>query len=218
MQRRKYLAALGSAAAGGAAMMGTGAFNTVLADRTMSVNVAGDGGAYLSFIPSDAGQARTQNSNGAYADITGNTLEIQFDSNADVAGNGLNDDAVTRFYDVFEIKNRGANDVFIWVDGSTVPNGVSFINSNPPIVQDGTESTGSGLVDSQPPSNFTDKPPVPEPAKHFVPVGRVMDGISINVDTSAGGLTTGNYDVTFRAERKSTFDTGSGNWDTYNLP
>ncbi|HKL28377.1 MAG TPA: hypothetical protein VJ898_03820, partial [Natrialbaceae archaeon] len=51
MDRRKFLVGMGSLAAGGAAVMGTGAFNSTDIRREVSVNVADDNQAYVSFDP-----------------------------------------------------------------------------------------------------------------------------------------------------------------------
>jgi hypothetical protein len=123
MQRRKYLAAIGSLAAGGAAITGSGAFSSVSADRDMTVNVADDANAFLSF-------ELTGQANSDYAQITGssdNTLEIALDgsitdSDGNPEGSGVNNDAYTLIRDIFKITNQGTSTVYVGVDGSDLPN------------------------------------------------------------------------------------------------
>ncbi len=51
MQRRNFILGLGTATAGGSALLGSGAFTSVSADRDISVNVAGDNSAFLRMTP-----------------------------------------------------------------------------------------------------------------------------------------------------------------------
>jgi hypothetical protein len=107
MQRRKYLAALGSLAAGGAAIGGTGAFSSVSAERTVSVAVATDDDSYLGLNPTDE-----------RASLNSGELELDFAS-SDVKGatnaEGLNPNSRTTFLDLFEIVNRGEDPAFVAV-------------------------------------------------------------------------------------------------------
>jgi hypothetical protein len=97
MQRRKYLAALGSLAAGGAAIGGTGAFDGVAADRTVSVDLKGDANANLVLDPiSD------------YAFYNNGQLELAF--------NDLNANARNRFHDVFRVENTNDEPIGIFID------------------------------------------------------------------------------------------------------
>jgi hypothetical protein len=98
MQRRKYLAAIGSLAAGGAAAMGTGAFDNVTAPRSVNVSMVGDASASLSLNP--ISQYANQNSDGE--------LTLNF-------GN-INPGADVEFFDVFEIQNAGDKGVAIFLD------------------------------------------------------------------------------------------------------
>jgi hypothetical protein len=104
MQRRKYLAALGSLAAGGAAGIGTGAFTTVKADRGVTVDIVGDSQAYLALNPTGDRASTTPEGE----------LNLDFAS-SDEGSNGLNPNGATQFHDVFSIKNQGDNDVVVGV-------------------------------------------------------------------------------------------------------
>ncbi|MGB9964500.1 hypothetical protein [Halobacterium hubeiense] len=99
MQRRKFIAGMGSLAAAGAAGIGTGAFSSVSANRDVSVSVVGDGDAYLRMVP-DGSQ---------YASLANNgELTISFDS--------LNANATSEFYDVFAIQNKGDQNIALFLD------------------------------------------------------------------------------------------------------
>lgn len=101
-KRRKFLTGLGALAAGSAAAVGTGAFDSVRAERSINVSVTGDSGAYLAF------DASTSN----YAQETSDTIALQFDgSNPGQNGSGLNANADTFVKNVFRIKNQGTNRV-----------------------------------------------------------------------------------------------------------
>ncbi|WP_180271823.1 DUF1102 domain-containing protein [Halorubrum persicum] len=104
---------MGSLAAGGAAAMGTGAFTSVQADRDISVEVAGDASAYLQMYAPDSSLE-----NGEYATgpnesgSTNNQLTINFDGNATThSGSGINADAISRFDEVFKVRNEGTQEV-----------------------------------------------------------------------------------------------------------
>ena len=96
--RRKFLAGLGALASGSAAAVGTGAFTSVSANRTLSVETAGDVDAYLGLDASVS----------PHANQSGGTMEFQFDGSSEAAsGQGLNDNADTTFTDVLRIENQG---------------------------------------------------------------------------------------------------------------
>jgi hypothetical protein len=123
MQRRKYLAAFGSLAAGGAAMMGTGAFTSVTADRTVEVNVAGDASAYLGLEPVSASP------NSAYVDVSGGEVSFDFsDSNSNVGGDGFNPDATTRVNDLLRVTNQGTQAANFWANIENLGAGSDFVS------------------------------------------------------------------------------------------
>ncbi len=104
MQRRKFLTAMGSLAAGGAAAMGTGAFNFANVERGVGVNIADDSSAFLAL-----------NATSPYADGTGDKLTIEFDGDSGVDGSGINKDSDYSFTGVFSIKNQGSQSVGVWI-------------------------------------------------------------------------------------------------------
>jgi hypothetical protein len=114
MQRRKFIASIGSVAAGAAAVTGTGAFTSTTAERSVEVSVAADSDSFLALNP--AGGA-----NGAYAEQTGDesTLEFNFDEQAsNEGGQGLNPDATTVIAKIFTIANQGTQPVGINVSAA----------------------------------------------------------------------------------------------------
>lgn len=104
MKRRNLLIGMGSIAAGSAATLGTGAFTTATAERTVDVNVASDQSGFVTI----------QALNETYASETGDgQLELDFnpDSGVGVGDNtpqGLNADATFNFDEVFRIANEAA--------------------------------------------------------------------------------------------------------------
>ena len=112
MQRRKFVVGLGSLAAGGAATMGTGAFASVEATRSVGVNVAGDASAYLG-LEATSPYAETNDS--------GNQLVLDFGGNGN-DGIGINPDSVTTFDGVFRMTNNGPNALDITIDKSGLNN------------------------------------------------------------------------------------------------
>ena len=110
MQRRKFIAGIGSLAAGGAAAVGTGAFASVEATRSVSVNVSGDESAYLGL-----------NETSPYAEMSGKQLQLNFDDNGN-GGKGINADSVSTFDGVFKMVNNGPNDLDITIDKTGLAN------------------------------------------------------------------------------------------------
>jgi hypothetical protein len=124
MQRRKFIAAMGSLAAGGAAATGTGAFTSVSARRNVSISVAADNNAYLQMEELETSNAE------AFVDGSGgrsNTLSILI-GETDDGGKGVNEQAVTFFDDLFSITNRGTEPVWVWVKSNI--QGVNYYNSD----------------------------------------------------------------------------------------
>jgi hypothetical protein len=108
MQRRKFIAGMGSLAAAGAAGIGTGAFTSVEADRTVDVEVATDDDAYLGLNTLD-----TPNSN-QYAELSNGTLEIAIDDSGE-NGSGVNLNALTKFDRMFEVTNQGTQAIALYI-------------------------------------------------------------------------------------------------------
>lgn len=115
MQRRKFLVGMGSLAAGGAAAMGTSAFNFANVERDVGIDVVDDSNAFLAL-----------NDTSAYADGSGNQLKITFDDDAGVAGSGINEGSDYSFTGVFSIRNQGSQSVGVWIDDNDSNDAVSW--------------------------------------------------------------------------------------------
>ena len=148
MQRRKFLATVGSLAAGSAAAMGTSAYSQMVSgDRAISIEVADDSSAYVALMPWKDSNG-DWGPNAAYAGGNGDerggadsyssgeesfeysdTLELDFTSNNpnqfSFGGNGVNEGSEYEFDNVFEIVNYGTQDVSVWLTKSNLP-GVYF--------------------------------------------------------------------------------------------
>ncbi|MDB9249368.1 hypothetical protein PN419_10215 [Halorubrum ezzemoulense] len=101
--RRSVLIGLGSLVAGGGALLGTGAFTTVTAERTVNVQTAGDGSAFLGLTAARAG--------GDFVDTTGDTISIELGTNSAGNGTGLNENAITTFRNLVTVTNNGTQDI-----------------------------------------------------------------------------------------------------------
>lgn len=111
MQRRKFLATVGSLAAGSAVAIGTGAFSNGQVDRGITVDVAGDANAFLGLHPLKAQYAQVGNDGMLSLDFT--------DSNV-VGDSGVNDEGVFWFDAVFRIRNNGTENVQVMIDDDTL--------------------------------------------------------------------------------------------------
>ncbi|WP_141212243.1 DUF1102 domain-containing protein [Halorubrum ezzemoulense] len=113
--RRKFITGLGALAAGSAAAVGTGAFTSVEATRSVEVNVTGDADAYLGLKAAD-------HPNGdAYVDDSGDTVAIDItettNDDNETLGSGLNPNATTVIENLLVVTNQGTQDgVGVWVD------------------------------------------------------------------------------------------------------
>ncbi|WP_299331691.1 hypothetical protein [Haloplanus sp.] len=121
MQRRKFIAGVGSLAAGAAAVTGTGAFTSVSANRSIAVEVADDANAFLGLEAADSANAD------AFVTNTGGTIAVDV-SNTDAGGQGINRNAATAIDDLFVVTNQGTSDVFTIIrdDTSTTANGAFY--------------------------------------------------------------------------------------------
>ncbi|QKY20961.1 right-handed parallel beta-helix repeat-containing protein [Halolamina sp. CBA1230] len=108
MDRRKFIAGIGALSAAGA--VGTGAFTSASADRTVSVSVAGDASAFLAMDTSGT-------ANGEFASINSDQIELDF-SESSAGGDGLGLDSTYEFDDVFRITNQGTQPVYVWANFS----------------------------------------------------------------------------------------------------
>ncbi|WP_435552326.1 hypothetical protein [Natrinema sp. CGMCC1.2065] len=130
MNRRNVLVGLGTIVAGGGAALGTGAFSTVEADRTVNVSTATDSEALLA-IEVAAGH--------------GTATDGEASINLDNPGNssGLNVEARTRYNAILALTNQGSDPVSISLDSASIADGT--INGES-IDSTTTESVSSNTV------------------------------------------------------------------------
>jgi hypothetical protein len=201
MQRRKFIAGLGSLAAAGAAGIGTGAFTSVEANRTVDINAAGDANAYL-------GIAKVSGSSNSDKFVTKNGGEVAFDfsssNDSSDLGNGFNVDAVTKVNDLLKVTNQGTQDVEFWVEApynSQVTNYVTLEASDKKAANTtSTDSASAGLIGDSSGSGAT---------KVTLSPG---DTIYLHLEVDSTGTSTahGPFDgktVTFHAEATSSSGT-----------
>jgi hypothetical protein len=101
MKRRNVVIGLGTIVAGGGAALGTGAFSSVEAERTVSVETAGDASAFLAL--------EDERGDNEYVEGTDDTIEITLGTNSN--GDGLNQNAITTFRNLVRVTNQGTQTV-----------------------------------------------------------------------------------------------------------
>ncbi|NHX34986.1 MULTISPECIES: hypothetical protein [Halolamina] len=109
MDRRKFIAGLGSLTAAGAAGIGTGAFTSVQANRGLTVDTADDSNAFLAI------EAMSGDNADDYVEDGGNgTVTLDFtNTDSPGSGGGVNRDSTTIFDDLLKITNQGTNTVIV---------------------------------------------------------------------------------------------------------
>lgn len=118
MQRKKFVIALVALSMATAAAVGTGAFDSVQADRTVQVSTAGDADAYLG-ITGDGEYVTDDSSDGQL------TIDLGAPTNSN-GGQGFNENAVTNVSDVVTITNQGTENVTVSINESGVQSAVDF--------------------------------------------------------------------------------------------
>jgi hypothetical protein len=189
MQRRKFLIAAGSLAAGTAAATGTGAFTSVSANRGLEVSVSDDVDSLLGIIAEDSENADE------YVDDSGNTLSIDISTTVDnnSGENGVNDNAYTIIRRLFEVKNQGTQKVYVWAEG--LPSEIRLFHDDSNILNPGTGSGNNqgAFSDSSnlnvPADPADDNDPQNSGGYEAAPlldVGMGLDDIGMIVDTQGG--------------------------------
>ena len=118
MHRRSVLGGVALLATGSATAFGTGAFSSVEAERSVAVEIAGDGSGYLAIRKAADTESDPGANAEAYVDTSGETVALDFSSanNTPNIGDGFNLNSVTRIHDLLELQNQGPQSVFISVD------------------------------------------------------------------------------------------------------
>ena len=113
---------MGSLAAGGAAVLGTGANPSTSARRTAEVSIKSDATAYLGLKANDPAYAKTDGTDKLYLDFSGDNGQ---------GGYGLNQNADQIFDNLFQMINQGTKDIWVGVlpDPSTYPPGIKEVST-----------------------------------------------------------------------------------------
>jgi len=126
--RRNVLIGLGGLVATGGAALGTGAFTTVTAERTVSVETAGDASAFLGLTPA----TRNGTPGNPYVTETNGTVEITLenpDGDSGANATGVNQNAETVFRNLVTVTNNGTQDVSeLWLEFVTEGSDDSNLN------------------------------------------------------------------------------------------
>jgi hypothetical protein len=121
LTRRNTLIGLGTIAAGAGVINGSGAFDSVSADRSFEVSVSGDAAGLLGLTVTNETIAGTET-------VDGNKI-IYFQLDSDETSSdspAVNEEALTKFYDAFEVANNGSQEVNLSVTLPSNLNGVVF--------------------------------------------------------------------------------------------
>jgi len=121
LTRRNAIIGLGTIAAGAGVIGGSGAFDSVSADRSFEVSVTGDAAGLLGLTATNETIAGTET-------VDGNEI-IYFQLDSDETNSNapaVNEEALTKFYDAFEVANNGSQDVNLSITLPSNLNGVVF--------------------------------------------------------------------------------------------
>ncbi|MFC7202663.1 hypothetical protein ACFQJC_03995 [Haloferax namakaokahaiae] len=133
INRRNVLIGLGAIVGGGGALVGTGAFSTVSAQRSVTANTAGDGSAYLEIESA---------SDYIVDDGTTNQLEISLTADGNTTtDSGFNDEAITTIEGIVTITNNAASG-----SGTAPTIDVGLSNSDPGATPPSTPTSGEATV------------------------------------------------------------------------
>ncbi|QWC18721.1 hypothetical protein [Halorubrum sp. 2020YC2] len=193
MNRRQLLAGLGAAAAGGGAALGTGAFTSVEADRSVNVSVADEDQAYLAISP-----ASSANSNFAFQDTSSggkNQLSLDFNAVNGVTGQGVGNSSDYSFDGVFVVENQGTQDLDIYIEQLSAGD----FEDGP-----GTGNSPNGTLDVEfYPGSSSDSPLTASDAASSNSVSVSLGSsqlIGVNIDIGNVDVKSWEADVTIEAE------------------
>ncbi len=179
MNRRRLLAGLGAVATSGVAL-GTGAFTSAEADRSVGVTVADDDQAYLALSPTQAANATFVNQDSG----ANNELSIDINDATGTAdnGDGVGPNSVYEFDEVFRIENQGTQEIEVSISE---------------LVDDDFDPTASGLTVQFYPGTDADSPLHDEPITLGTGTAQV---IGLRIETGEPTVENFNADATVRAE------------------
>lgn len=130
MERRKFLAGVGAAAAGGSALVGSGAFTRVESQRDVTIQIADDPNAYLGLDDcyldtTGDGNRDSASANSSFVSLDGDGhLQIDMGDSGN-GGTGVNSDSHSWFDNMFMICNQGKQAAGVWLD---VPDAGTWTN------------------------------------------------------------------------------------------
>ena len=110
LTRRNALIGLGTVAAGAGVIGGSGAFTSVTAERTVSVETAGDAQAALQLIPAEDSSGNTTDNASDYVDASEDTIALDL-TGTDNGATGLNQNAKTTLENLISVLNNGTQEV-----------------------------------------------------------------------------------------------------------
>jgi len=196
MERRKFVVGLGALASGSAAAMGTGAFTSVEADRSISIETAGDANAFLSFEKATDSDGNVTPNAQEYVELTGdNTVSFDFtNSDATNGTSGINKNAKSTFDNLIDIQNNGSQEIELSVESDLIASQGGFLGIYAENSQ-GDSSDNTGLSDSSTSQTTTLAPG--EAATNigiYVPKGSSLDQVESGTFTFIAERTGGNQD------------------------
>jgi hypothetical protein len=113
--------------------MGTGAFTSAQANRSVSVTTASDSSAQLALDSSGS-------TNNSYVSTTGGQVSINADD--------LNVDGTTQINDLFHVRNNGTQPVVVYVNPDSIPNNVRTTSDGFGIDPQATERPNGDYVNT----------------------------------------------------------------------
>jgi len=146
MRRRRFLAGVGTLVGAGSAALGTGAFTSVEAERSVSIAVAKDYRAFLRMDP--IGDEGIDGENTGRSMVNGRQIafEIPGDEdgeNPDADGVGL--DSVYEFHDLVRVSNQGTQPVQLYssYNGNTLAD-LALVDGDGGVLRDDPPTLGVG--------------------------------------------------------------------------
>ena len=181
VKRRTYLAAFGSAAAGAAGAIGSGASVAVWADRDASISIVSDSEGMLRLTSGEE--------NGQFTSSEGGSLSVDVSSEN---GAGLNTDARTVIDDIFRIQNQSGSDQVVWIKDPVDDQEELFGDEGPLHFFRGpvsvTDDSGNGILGARRRvfSQLDPVPGTPDAEQRLTVVGLVPPKANIGTDPSNG--------------------------------